>query len=578
MKKLFILYSISIAAIILSFSQSLIVKVNAQTLDLNPKGVIVPRLTTAQRDAIATPTLGQLIFNTDINCFNVFKNHTWQNLCGMDDVQAPIAWIQKADFGGIGRHGAFSFTVGNKAYVGGGTNFRGDYGPGIVYEKDFWEYDPTINVWTQKADYAFRPQFGKLGVLFATGFAIGNRGYVGLGVHVGIMPDRPDYSPFFFEYNPTDNQWVIKQSYTNGYPDEFLGVSFTNSKGRANAIGFSIGNKGYMGLGYLLDRQSDVVNEAYFKGIREYDPLTDTWTRKANFPGIGLKDAFVFTVGNKAYVGTGESVNLADNSIIRTNQFWEFNPIANTWTQKADFGGGIRSSAISFSIGNKGYVGSGNSSPNSTYGIFPSDFWEYDVATDMWQQKKNLPSPIRSEAIGFALNGKGYLGLGVVTNNTSYPIVALNDFWQYEPDNENPVQLTVTQQSNAFNSSNQLLKLDTFGDINIVGKIPIKNFTAPSLLNGWVNYENTFSTAGFQKDNENLVKLKGLIKNGNAFSNTVLFTLPVDCRPSERLVFIAPSSTFLGRIDILPSGDVLIINGTNTFISLDGISFRADRN
>jgi N-acetylneuraminic acid mutarotase len=575
MKKLLILYSTSVVVLILSFIQSLIV--NAQTLDLDPKGVIVPRITSTQRDAL-TPTIGQLIFNTDINCFNVFTNNTWQNLCGMDDVQAPIAWIQKADFGGIGRYGAFAFTVGNKAYVGGGAyELGGDAAD--VFEKDFWEYDPSLNIWTQKADFAFTTQSGRAGVLFATGFAIGNRGYVGLGVHVGIVPDRPDYDFSFFEYNPTDNQWVKKSSYGIAYPDEFSGISFATRRGRAYAIGFSIGNKGYMGLGYLLDRQSGVINVAYFKGIREYDPLTDSWTRKANFPGVGLKNAFVFTVGNKAYVGTGESENPADSSRITTNQFWEFNPIVNTWTQKADFGGGIRTNAIAFSIGNKGFVGSGNSSLNKDNEIYLSDFWEYDVATDMWQQKKNLPSPRRSEAIGFALNGKGYLGLGLgKTNNTSNSIVILNDFWQYEPDKENPVQLTVTQQSNAFNGSNQLLKLDTFGDVNISGKIPIENFTAPSLLNGWVNYDNTFSNAGFQKDNENLVNLKGLIKNGNASSNTILFTLPVAYRPAERLVFITPSSAFLGRVDILPSGDVMLINGTNTFIGLDGISFRADGN
>ena len=31
----------------------------------------------------------------------------------------------------------------------------------------------------------------------------------------------------------------------------------------------------------------------------------------------------------------------------------------NTWTQKADFGGTARSSAVGFSIGSKGYIGTG---------------------------------------------------------------------------------------------------------------------------------------------------------------------------------------------------------------------------
>ena len=39
--------------------------------------------------------------------------------------------------------------------------------------------------------------------------------------------------------------------------------------------------------------------------------------------------------------------------------FWEYDPAANTWTQKADFGGTARDGAVGFSIGSKGYIGTG---------------------------------------------------------------------------------------------------------------------------------------------------------------------------------------------------------------------------
>ena len=39
--------------------------------------------------------------------------------------------------------------------------------------------------------------------------------------------------------------------------------------------------------------------------------------------------------------------------------FWEYDPTANTWTQKADFGGTARKNAVGFSIGTKGYIGTG---------------------------------------------------------------------------------------------------------------------------------------------------------------------------------------------------------------------------
>lgn len=46
------------------------------------KGVLVSRMTTVQRDAIANPAEGLLIFNTDSKCFNVFKNPGWFEICG----------------------------------------------------------------------------------------------------------------------------------------------------------------------------------------------------------------------------------------------------------------------------------------------------------------------------------------------------------------------------------------------------------------------------------------------------------------------------------------------------------------
>ena len=52
--------------------------------------------------------------------------------------------------------------------------------------------------------------------------------------------------------------------------------------------------------------------------------------------------------------------------------FWEYDPATNAWTQKADFGGTARDGAVGFSIGSKGYIGTGYDGTGST-----KDFWEY---------------------------------------------------------------------------------------------------------------------------------------------------------------------------------------------------------
>src|SRR5207344_501400 len=87
----------------------------------------------------------------------------------------------------------------------------------------------------------------------------------------------------------------------------------------------------------------------------EYDSSTNSWTQKADFGGGPRADAAGFSIGGKGYWGTGQD----SERIIFYRDFWQFDPIANTWSQKADFGGTGRTTATGFSIGSKGYIGLG---------------------------------------------------------------------------------------------------------------------------------------------------------------------------------------------------------------------------
>jgi uncharacterized protein (TIGR02145 family) len=48
------------------------------------QGLLPPRMTTAQRDAIANPAIGLTVFNTQQNCLNVWVGY-WRNLCAFDN-------------------------------------------------------------------------------------------------------------------------------------------------------------------------------------------------------------------------------------------------------------------------------------------------------------------------------------------------------------------------------------------------------------------------------------------------------------------------------------------------------------
>jgi len=95
---------------------------------------------------------------------------------------------------------------------------------------------------------------------------------------------------------------------------------------------------------------------------------------------------------------------------------------------------------------------------------------------------------------------------------------------------------------------------------------------APTLLNGWVNYSPT-QMVGYMKDAMGFVHLKGLMKSGTMSS--AAFNLPVGYRPTQDSQQIVISIGALGQIYINVAGNVTATVGSNLWISLDGITFKA---
>ena len=347
-------------------------------------------------------------------------------------------WTQKANFGGTARLAAVGFNIGNKGYLGTGRSF--DINGNDIYCNDFWEYDPATDSWVQKADVGGEVR------AYAVGFGVGGKGYIGTGVDGNQQPTKD-----FWEYNPDTNSWIKKANVGGGERHSAVGFGI-GSKGyigtgytlmgtakdfweydpsannwtkkaeqliadnlkRYYAVGFSIGNKGYIGTGF--DNTNQHTNDFW-----EYDPSTNTWTKKADFGGVGRYDAVGFSIGSKGYIGTG----MVDYwNYITTNDFWEYDPSNDTWTKKADFGGGERHVAVGFGIGSKGYMGTGAS---RTQGIM-EDFWEYNPSTNSWTKKANFGGGYLGYALGFSMGGKGYVGTGT---DISYGYTKA--FWEYNP-------------------------------------------------------------------------------------------------------------------------------------------------
>ena len=94
----------------------------------------------------------------------------------------------------------------------------------------------------------------------------------------------------------------------------------------------------------------------------------------------------------------------------------------------------------------------------------------------------------------------------------------------------------------------------------------------PTLLNSWENFGGIYATAGYMKDEQGFVHLKGIVKNG---VSDEVFTLPAGYIPAERHMFSHSQGYTIGRIDVDPYGSVINITGQNGLVSLSGISFKA---
>lgn len=285
-------------------------------------------------------------------------------------LQVSGQWNQLASYP-LSRKAMFSFTMGGKAYMGGG--FESANGVSVA-SNDFYEFDPQTNVYTKKANL---PGAGTRISGFA--FAINGKGYITGGV------DSSSSNLFTtFEYDPTTDAWAQKQN---------IPGTFRVFSGYAAAVN---------GKGYVFDGTE----------TREYDPVADAWTIKPNpFPkGINSSGHFGFVLGSNIYITGGVfPPNSADLLMYDTS--------TDTWTTKSSFPGGQLSFAFSFSLNGFGYVCGGL---NGQF-FNETTLRRYNPNTDTWQVATgaDFPNDFTAQGVSFTIGNNAYLGTGEdVVHNT----------------------------------------------------------------------------------------------------------------------------------------------------------------
>lgn len=385
----------------------------------NQRGILIPRLTTTERNGITNPAHSLLIYNTDCDEYQYYIPGTgWVSL--LTSVTAGG--------GGSGTLTAYSATgiwaggfIANWSPVAGATSYEvrvyQDCGSSTVVATATFPAGSTsgpVSVsmpCNQARCYEVRATVSSTSCGSTASLLISNR-----------VPVTPSTNPC-----TTPNTWVSLPAPPNTMPvrenqvtiahNGFIYVGFGNTNSCLNnwwrwepcsgtwtqlasppvTFGglpfiFAIGPYIYVGGGRY-------ACGGPFNAFYRYDPATNTWTPIANLP-VPLDGAAGASDGAYGYIACGHTSGGA-----YTNTLYRYDPSSNSWTNLSTVPGGVGRWIPSMAYyQGKLYIGGGSPNPSSC----SQDFYAYDIATNTWTTLPNHPNT-HFDGWAVAYNGKIYV-------------------------------------------------------------------------------------------------------------------------------------------------------------------------
>lgn len=191
---------------------------------------------------------------------------------------------------------AVAFVLNGKAYIGTGRSFI----PNTDIElNDFWEYNPDKGHWRKVAPMPYKldassPTLGTVGRREAVSFVLNGKGYVGGGASsTSFLSDFWEFIP------PTSDQDLGRWEFAGFFP----GLP------RIDAVAFAVNGKAYYGTGYNIDKGG-------LSDFWEFDPNSNAltkWKNRTPFPPGRRERALGFGIGDFGYLGTGIEKRIVNN-------------------------------------------------------------------------------------------------------------------------------------------------------------------------------------------------------------------------------------------------------------------------
>lgn len=317
-------------------------------------------------------------------------------------------WKKVDSFGGMGRLGAVSFVLGERAYVGTGISEQSRE------LKDFYyctaNSDRDLTWYRDTATFPGDPRLG------AVAFSNGKVAYVGLGYSAGLHTGSTHTEEYFNDFYKYDGKTWTKVA---DFPGER----------RRYALGFYVPdpNNSEKGKAYVAFGQYNKGNEGSgtLKDWWEFDLATETWTEMTWTYGEKRAGACVAVIGSDAYIFTGADGSSYPNDVIR------FSPFKPESEQRVyldqlkdkdgqsfdnDYGMIPRGYATAFAVGRESDQSARIYLVSGARGSLLSDCWEfnpYKGEKGRWDEVTSLPSfALRQAACAFVLNDVGYIAVG----------------------------------------------------------------------------------------------------------------------------------------------------------------------
>ena len=268
------------------------------------------------------------------------------------------------------RHHPITFSVDGYGYLLAG-DVNGEE------SRDFMRYDALTDTWENLPDFPGAVRS------FSYASARGTKAYLGFGGADGVPYND------LWEYDTETEEW----SQLADCPCE----------PRYHPAFIQLDDKIYVGLGN---------NPANMDDWWEYNILTDTWSQKDDLPGPSRHHPYYFGIDGIAYVGLGHG-NSVNGNLSIYNDFYQFDPGTDEWTQLNDFPGEGRVAGTQFDYNGKGYVLSGDGDDHSF--MDEGEFWEYETQSDEWTQLTSHPGSSRWAPGNFVIDNYVYLMCGLST-------------------------------------------------------------------------------------------------------------------------------------------------------------------